>query len=361
MAASMPALGQGRGNGQGKGGGNPHAAHSGGGGGQHAEGRGNGRGNQAQRERSVERHARGNGHGRGHAEVRQLRAERGQGNGRAQGQVRQAERRAERAVRQADRHAVRDVRRVEQQDRRLDRRLADRDWNEWLSRRASRDERLVDRVTYFREGRPLPVRAAAANGCPPGLAKQNAFCLPPGQLRRAPLMGQRIDASRFDAVPEDWRYRFRDDDEAYYRYDDDGYVYRIDRDNDLVSAIIPLFGSGLLVGEPLPIGYDTYNLPVPYRDQYVDSDEWLYRYDDGAIYQVDAQTRLIEGVVALLAGNSINVGSPLPSGYDAYNLPLEYRDRYVDDADSLYRYANGGIYQVDPTTMLVQSLVEMII
>jgi len=338
MAATMPALAQGRGGGQGggngKGGGQQVEAR--GGGGHQGHGRGNAR---AERGPEVRQAAsRGKGNGRGDGGGHAVRAERGGGQGQGQGRARQAERRVDR-----------DVRRVEQREVREARRSGDRDWNGWMGERGS-----------WREGRPLPV-SVAQGGCPPGLAKQNAFCLPPGQLRRAQMMGQRIDRSRFGPVPEDWLFRFRDDDEFYYLYDDDGFIYRVDRENDFVSAILPLFGSGLTLGEPLPLGYDTYNLPVPYRDLYVDNDEWMYRYDDGAIYQVNSETRLIEGVVALLTGNPITVGSALPSGYDVYNLPFDYRDRYADDSDSLYRYSNGGIYQVDPTTMLVQSLVEMVL
>ncbi|HYJ30254.1 MAG TPA: hypothetical protein VEW25_07940 [Allosphingosinicella sp.] len=320
MAAAMPALAQGRGGGNGKGGG------------QQAEARGGGH----------------QGHGRGNG-----RAERSDRGG---GQARRVERREVRAIEQADRRVERQVR---GNDRREVRRAEGRDWGHWASGRGN-GQRFAGRSVDWRDGRSLPVRLARG-GCPPGLAKQNAFCLPPGQLRRAQMMGQRIDRSRFGAVPQEWLYRFRDDSDFYYRYDDAGYVYRLNRGNDLVSAILPLFGTGLTLGEPLPLGYDAYNLPVPYRDFYADSDDHLYRYDDGAIYQVDTETRLIEGVVALLTGNPISVGSALPAGYDAYNLPMDYRDRYADDADSLYRYSNGGIYQVDPTTMLVQSLVEMVL
>ena len=352
MAATMPALAQGRGGGHGKGGGNPQIEARGGGHQGHA--RGNGRG---ERRPQAQRTDHG-GHGRGGGRA-EIRAERGGGHGRAQ--IRAAERRQVRDAQRAERRVERDVRRSEQREIRAARRVEDRDWNGWLSRRGRGDDsRFADRSAFFREGRPLPV-SASRGGCPPGLAKQNAFCLPPGQLRRAQLIGQRIDRSRFGPVPEDWLFRFRDDDDFYYLYDDDGYIYRVERDGDLISSILPLFGSGLTIGEPLPLGYDVYNLPVPYRDYYMDDDDWLYRYDDGAIYRVDNETRMIESIVALLTGNPITVGQPLPTGYDVYNLPFDYRDRYVDDADSLYRYSNGGIYQVDPTTMLVQALVEMIL
>lgn len=339
MAAAMPALAQGRGHGHGKG----HQAEARGGGGHQREARGDGRAERRPEIRHAER--RGGGHG--------ARADRGGGH------ARQVERREIRAVQRAERRVERETRRGDRGDSRHARRFEDRDWNRWVSRRGG-DQGFGDRFAHGRGQRVVPVRVAGP-GCPPGLARQNAFCLPPGLLRRAQMMGRRIDHSRFGAVPQDWLYRFGDNDEFYHRYDDDGFIYRIDRESDLVSAILPLFGTGLTLGEPLPLGYDAYNLPMPYRDLYADSDEHLYRYDDGAIYQVDTETRLIESVVALLSGNPINVGSPLPTGYDAYNLPLDYRDRYADDADSLYRYSNGGIFEVDPTTMLVERLVEMVL
>ena len=68
---------------------------------------------------------------------------------------------------------------------------------------------------------------------------------------------------------------------------------------------------------------------------------------------------MIEGIVALLAGD-LNVGQALPDGYDAYNLPLDYRDEYQDDDDYLYRYADGNIYQVDAKTQMIQAIVEML-
>jgi hypothetical protein len=184
--------------------------------------------------------------------------------------------------------------------------------------------------------------------------------MPPGQLRAARMMGQRADLNRYSSVPQQWQYRFRDDGDYLYRYDDAGYVYRIGRGDNLISSIVPLFSSGLRVGEPLPLGYDVYNVPYQYRDDYVDGGDRLYRYDDNAIYRVNRESNLIESVVALLGGNGLNVGQQAPQGYDVYNLPYDYRDRYRDDADSMYRYSDGGIYQIDPTTMLVQALVEMI-
>jgi hypothetical protein len=269
-----------------------------------------------------------------------MRAELGNGgnaDARGGGQARQAERQVQRAERVADRELGR-----------ID------------DRREARGG-FEDRLRSLPGGRTLPVQAAnRAQGCPPGLARKNSFCMPPGQLRRARMMGERVDGARFAAVPQDWQYRFRDDSDYYYRYDDQGLVYRVGRSDNLISSIFPLFSNGLSIGEPMPLGYDVYNVPYQYRDDYVDGGDYLYRYDDNAIYRVNQNTNLIDSVVALLAGNGLNVGQQLPAGYDSYNLPYDYRDQYVDDQDSMYRYSNGGIYQVDPTTQIVQALVEMI-
>ena len=99
---------------------------------------------------------------------------------------------------------------------------------------------------------------------------------------------------------------------------------------------------------------------MQYQPYYADNDEYLYRYGDGSIYQVDQQDGLITAIVSLLAGD-LSVGQPLPAGYDVYNVPTDYRDRYADSEDSWYRYNDGNIYQVDPTTRLVQALVETLL
>ena len=341
MAAAMPALAQGRGNSHGKGGGHQAEAR---GGGHQDQARGGGG-------RADNRGARNDdrGQGRGNRRDGEVRVDRSQGR-----EIREARGRDDRG-RGVER---RELRQQHGHGPRREARREDRDWGQWMGRRNS--HRSADRFVYWRDGRPLPV-SVGRGGCPPGLAKQNAFCMPPGQLRHARSIGQRIDRSRFGRVPDDYLYRFRDEDDFYYLYDNDGYIYQVARQGDLVSSIIPLFATDLLVGQALPIGFDVYNLPVPYREYYADDDYYLYRYDDGAIYRVNNETRLIESVVALLSGNPISVGSPLPAGYDVYNVPFDYRDRYADSDESMYRYSDGAIYEVDPTTMLVQALVEMIV
>ena len=89
---------------------------------------------------------------------------------------------------------------------------------------------------------------AAPKGCPPGLAKQNAACMPPGQYKR-------LDRSRYEGERE-IRYRVGDrivgdyvvirdpsrwgldPDYTYYRTGDE--IFRVDRDTRRVLAFIGL-------------------------------------------------------------------------------------------------------------------------
>lgn len=257
-------------------------------------------------------------------------------------------------------------------------------------------------------------------GCPPGLAKKPVACMPPGQA--AKLVGQPLlAASRLgalDPLPLSMRSLFLDDDDYYYRWGG-GYMYRVDRDDDLIASMIPLFGAALLgqqlqpaylnngyrpsyfssfypnspydcydygygyvyerdcmtgmvegviptydrgygVGQLLPASYGYYNVPFQYRSAFIDDDDYYYRYAPGSIYRVDRSTSLISAVAALLT-NGLSVGQPLPLGYNAYNVPLAYRDSYYDRPDVWYRYDNGYIYNVDPGTRMVRSVEYVIV
>ena len=259
-------------------------------------------------------------------------------------------------------------------------------------------------------------------GCPPGLASKG--CMPPGQAAKL-LGTRWSDAGRlatFGALPLSARYLYPDTDDYYYRYGD-GYVYRVDRGDQLISAllplafgggynpgsyfpssymndyyvpnyygfnsfypdspyscnryvnglvyqmdcasgyidnVIPLYDSGYGVGQLLPTGYGYYNVPYQYRDMYYDTSDSGYWYAPGAIYQYDPSSSLITSVAALLSPG-FSVGQQLPYGYDAYNVPYDYRATYYDTPDAWYRYNNGGIYRVDPTTQLVTALVASIL
>jgi hypothetical protein len=255
--------------------------------------------------------------------------------------------------------------------RNVDRRVNDRSVDRRVNDRSDvriREVRDVRRASDRRYLRRAPLIFAQGDFCPPGLAKKNSLCLPPGQAKKAFAIGQNYPLSLLGA--SDWRdYRdarrysswYPDTSRYLYRYDDSGYIYRVDRRSNLVSGLIPLLGGGFAMGQPMPIGYNVYNVPYPYRSYYYDNDDYYYRYGDGAIYMVDPQTRMVQGIAALLTGDNFAVGRPMPMGYDIYNVPYGYRDRYYDNDDYYYRYANGNIYQVDPETQLIAAVISALI
>ena len=83
-------------------------------------------------------------------------------------------------------------------------------------------------------------------------------------------------------------------------------------------------------------------------------------YAPGAIYQYDRGSSMITSVAALLSPG-FTVGQQLPMGYSTYNVPYAYRSTYYDTPNAWYRYNNGYIYQVDPTTQLVSAIVASIL
>lgn len=215
-----------------------------------------------------------------------------------------------------------------------------------------RDERQVRRAV--RDGAPVVVlREAPRNvyiqGCPPGLAKKNNGCLPPGQARQI---------ARADRRWDDW-YWSRTRDDGRWRYED-GYVYRV-ADNGGVAGWLPVLGGALGLGNLWPQQYQYAPAPQYYTDYWRVNEGYDYRYADGVMYGVDPQTQAIGSVVALLTGQQWDIGQRMPSGYDVYNVPYAYRGRYADTADSWYRYNDGYVYQVDPTTQLVQAVIQLLV
>jgi hypothetical protein len=348
LAIAVPVAAEkgGKGGGHGGGGGKPAKVERGGGG---NGGGGHGGGKPAKMERG--------GHSGGHA----MRAARPH---KVERQAFRAERKAERRVFRAERperRAFREERRAIRDERRQDHFVRRSGEERRDFRRIGRDREVYGRTADFR--RDDRRYSGYDSACPPGLAKKGNGCLPPGQAKKRFAYGQRIERDWFDgyAVPVAYQSFYQDTPDYYYSYDDSGYIYRADRGSDLISAIIPLFGGGFGIGQQLPAGYDAYNVPYQYRDDYYDTDESLYRYGDNAIYEVDPQSGMIEGIVALLAGGGgLNVGQELPDGYDAYNLPMDYRDEYQDSDEYNYRYADGNIYQVDTKTQIIQAIMEMV-
>jgi hypothetical protein len=94
---------------------------------------------------------------------------------------------------------------------------------------------------------------------------------------------------------------------------------------------------------------------------WADSGNDCYRYDGwGAIYRVNCNTNVVNSIVSLMAGD-LGVGSPLPMAYNVYNVPMAYRANYYDTPDAWYRYNDGYIYRVDPTTRLITAVIDALI
>ena len=187
-------------------------------------------------------------------------------------------------------------------------------------------------------------------GCPPGLAKKDNGCLPPGQARKLAHAGDRFNWYRYDpwyqdALRNDWRYS-------------DGYAYRVDPRGS-VSSFMPLVGGALFPDRIWPMNYSSYAVD-PYVTRYYGYGDYDYRYANGTLFAVDPRSNEIQGIAALLAGDPWAVGSRMPLGYSAYNVPLAYRDRYYDTPTDWYRYSDGYVYRVDPTTQLVGQVIQLL-
>jgi len=260
------------------------------------------------------------------------------------------------------------------------------------------------------------------DGCPPGLWMKNNGCLPPGQA--AKLVGTPVataaNYASLAALPQPLSYLYPDTGDYYYRYGD-GYLYQVNRGTSLIDSMLPLIAGGYLpgqylpqpymasyvpdyyglnsfypdyggvcnryangvvyqvdcgtgfvenvvpmyaggygVGQLLPSAYAYYNVPNQYRTMYYNTPDYNYWYAPGAIYQYDPRSSLITSVAALLSPG-FSVGQPLPAGYGVYNVPYDYRQTYYDTPDAWYRYNNGYIYQVDPTTQLVTAIVASLL
>jgi hypothetical protein len=121
-----------------------------------------------------------------------------------------------------------------------------------------------------------------------------------------------------------------------------------------------MYAGGYGVGQMIPSSYSYYNVPMQYRSMYYNTSNAGYWYSPGAIYQYDPSSSLITSVAALMTPG-FTVGQPLPMGYGMYNVPMAYRSTYYDTPNAWYRYNNGYIYQVDPATQLVSAIVASVL
>lgn len=185
------------------------------------------------------------------------------------------------------------------------------------------------------------------DGCPPGLAKKRNGCNPPGLVKR--------DRYAYDRAGW-WGLPGLND--GPYRYFDNNLV-RLSPAGAIIGYY-PLLGGALSVGNAWPTWFDHEPVPTYYESYYGLGSRDSYRYADNVLYRVDPETAAITSVAALLTGDTIAVGQPMPGGYDVYNVPYAYRDRYVDGPNALYRYSDGYVYEIDPETMLVASAIELL-
>ena len=183
-------------------------------------------------------------------------------------------------------------------------------------------------------------------GCPPGLAKKRNGCLPPGQARQS-YRSYRPSLFGYSGLG-DGRY-----------YLNDGYLLRYG-DSGL-AGFIPLLAGALSIGNTWPSSYNAAPLPDYYVDYYRLGTPNNYRYADNVIYRVDPETAAINSVAGILTGDEFTVGQRMPRGYDVYNVPYSYRDRYYDTPEANYRYADGYVYRVDPTTQLITAAIDLLI
>jgi hypothetical protein len=214
---------------------------------------------------------------------------------------------------------------------------------------AQRIEALPDgRHRYTDRGARAAFDFAAARrgpitGCPPGLARKDNGCQPPGQAR------QRL------YQPGWWGLGGMAN--GSYAYDN-GYLLRLN--GNTVAAYLPLLGGALAVGNSWPSAYAPMPVPQYYVDYYDLGPPGGYRYADNVLYRVDPSTAAITSIAALLTGDDFAIGAPLPSGYDIYNVPYPYRSQYPDGPDVRYRYSDGYIYQVDPATRLITAAIDLL-
>ena len=339
--------------GNGKGGGNPQA-QGGGSGGDKARGNGGGKPQQAQG-RGGDGGAKGAGH-----------AMQDGGNGGKRGNS-SAKQEARAATRGADN---RGPDKSVKQDRGPDRNAVAGGRDDRAGKRGEREQSYAaprnsandgggrDDVGNWRWADSVPQRTRGLiAGCPPGLAKKNNGCLPPGQARKA-------SARVFYDSPNWWNFddRWHDSNawnDGDYRYYD-GYLVRYGDGDRGIDSWLPLLGGALSPGNLWPSQYETQGLPAYYQDYYGVGQPEGYRYYDDTLYRVDPQSNAITAITALLTGDSFQVGQQLPQGYDVYNVPTSYRDRYRDGPDADYRYSDGNIYQVDPKTQLIQAVIGLL-
>lgn len=210
-------------------------------------------------------------------------------------------------------------------------------------------ERVLERMVTG----PLDRSARMIPRCPPGLAKKGG-CQPPGQSRapasqRDSLLGAAYSPLLFGLTGFDpGRYLYRD-----------GYLMQL-ANGDGIAGYIPLLGGALASGNIWPGDYGSQTVPAYLVDFYSLGEPGSYRYADNTLFRLDPQSGVIQSVAALLTDENVTIGQPMPAGYDVYNVPFTHRDRFADTAEAIYRYVDGYVYRLDPQTRLVAAAIDLL-
>ena len=120
-------------------------------------------------------------------------------------------------------------------DNRYDNRYDNRDGSNYDNRDGNydRDYRDDREDGYDRNGRWDNNDGRNGRDCPPGLAKKHNGCQPPGQAKRA---GDRYN-NQNGRVPDGYADRYRDTQQYIYRYND-GRIYQVDRYTNRIVRVI---------------------------------------------------------------------------------------------------------------------------
>ena len=185
--------------------------------------------------------------------------------------------------------------------------------------RYGRDDDRWDRDDRYGDARP----------CPPGLARKDNGCLPPGQVGRDDRDGRWGDDGRYGTRDVDSRYDRNNDgwddrdanrdgrwdvdsrydsnrdgyDDRDYnrdgRWDNDEGYRQTNNNGGVVGQILDRVtgNNGLRVGQRASANLGS--VPYAYRSQYRDNDSVYYRADNRNIYQIDARTQTVVRIYAM--------------------------------------------------------------
>ena len=87
-----------------------------------------------------------------------------------------------------------------------------------------------------------PNKHGGGAGCPPGLAKKNPPCIPPGQAKKLYNVGHHFPQgyngwTPYNQIPYDLRQQYRLDPYGRYIYDQN-YIYQVDPTTMIVSQVL---------------------------------------------------------------------------------------------------------------------------